>query len=65
MKTYLVYTNTADSELEASAKFVGTQADAATERKQLVALGWPRKKIATAEISTSPISPPSDTSIFL
>lgn len=50
MKTYLVYTNTADSELEASAKFVGTQADAATERKQLVALGWPRKKIATAEI---------------
>lgn len=50
MKTYLVYTNTADSELESSAKFVGTQADAATERKQLVISGWPRKKITTAEI---------------
>lgn len=50
MKTYLVYTNTADSELEASAKFVGTQADAAAERKRLGAVGWHRKEITTAEI---------------
>lgn len=50
MKTYLVYTNIADSELEASAKFVGTQADTASERKRLLAAGWHRKEITTAEI---------------
>ena len=49
MKTYLVYTNVADAELNASAKYVGTQSDAAAERKRLGGLGWHRKELTTVE----------------
>ena len=50
MKAYLVYTDATNSELQASAKFVGTQADAVVERKHLLAAGWRRKEITTIEV---------------